>query len=65
MLVLSEHSCGVGVIGMQVQPPLDRSALMSLGHAAVLEQQASRSRICAFVPPSISFVDDGTLKLSS
>ena len=39
LLVLSEHSCGVGVIGMQVQPPLDRSALMSLGHAAVLEQQ--------------------------
>lgn len=37
--VLGEHSGGVGILGVEVQPPLDRSPLMLLGHTTMMEKK--------------------------
>ena len=41
MLVLGEHACGIGMLALHVEPPLDGAALMSLGHAAMMQKQQS------------------------
>ena len=39
VFVFGEHSGGIGMLGVHVPPPLDCSALMLFGHAAMVQQK--------------------------
>lgn len=51
LLMFSEYSCWVRSIGVEVEPPLDSTPLMLLGHAAVMEEQKPHLGVRASLDP--------------